>query len=303
LDNKQLTVCLTGATGWLGKSLLHSSRNPQEQHRFVAYGRSKTVITTDAGIAIENYKFDLKDIARREFDVFAPFAFATRDKSLQMKDQDYISLNRELIADSVKVIRAGNVGSVLNISSGVVTKKSESQLRDDSYSVYANLKQFQEETFADACESVGIPLINCRVFSLSGKDMKEPLKYAIGNLVSQVTTEGSIQLNSKASVVRRYMDSRDLMVLLLEYVKRGNSVSVESGGERFELGELAKLVLRHFNLSTNSITYVNTSASLTNEYFSLNNHFEVISEETNYPLTGILKQIENVAKSLELLHS
>jgi nucleoside-diphosphate-sugar epimerase len=298
LENKKLTICLTGATGWLGKSLIHAHGDLQDPHEFVAYGRSKSDISTDSGIAIENHKFDLNDISNRQFDVFAPFAFATREKALQMNDLDYISLNKELIADAVKVIRAGNVGSVLNISSGVVTQISESQSNDTSYSVYANLKRFQEEAFSAACDSVGIPLINCRVFSLSGKDMKEPLKYAIGNLVNQAITTRSIQLNSSGLVMRRYLDSRDLMILLLEYVMRGESVSIESGGEKIELSQLARLVLNHFNLPIDRIIYADTSVSLSNEYLSKRNDFERIAEEVNHSLAGLKKQIENVEKSL-----
>ena len=301
IKGKTLTICLTGATGWLGKSLIETSLGAQEPHKLVAFGRSQSEITTDAGITVKNHKFDLKDIMRQEFDVFAPFAFATRDKALKMNNDDYIMLNKSLIADAVSVIRTGRVGSVLNISSGVLTQASESQLNDDSYSIYANLKRSQEEAFTEACESIGIPLINCRVFSLSGQEMREPLKYAIGNLVNQAVTSGSICLSSKGLVVRRYMDSRDLMTLLLEYVKRGVSISIESSGQRIELSELARLILDHFNLSTKSIIYRNTNDSLSNEYISSRNDFENFSAEMNYSLAQLPQQIDNVTESIAKL--
>ncbi len=300
---QKFTVCITGATGWLGQSLLHANRDPQNPYHFDAFGRSKSEITTDSGTTIQNHLFDLKEITSKEYDLFAPLAFATRDRSLQMSDQEYIDLNRAIVMEAASVIRAGKVGSVLNISSGVVIKKSESQLMDNSYSIYADLKRFQEDLFANACNSVGIPLINCRVFSLSGQDMKEPLKYAIGNLLNQVISTGSIELSSKGLVVRRYMDSRDLMTLLLEYVMRGDSISVESGGEKIDLIQLAKLVLKLYGHPPDSITYSDTSETLSNEYFSSENHFEKIADETSYTLADIKNQISNVAESLERLRS
>jgi nucleoside-diphosphate-sugar epimerase len=220
-----------------------------------------------------------------------------------MNDQEYIDLNKAIIMEAASVIRGGKVGSVLNLSSGVVTQKSESHLNDNSYSIYADLKRFQEDVFANACDSVGVPFINCRVFSLSGRDMKEPLKYAIGNLLNQAISTGSIEFSSKGLVTRRYMDSRDLMTLLLEYVLRGDSISVESGGEKIDLTQLAKQILKLYGHSPDSITYAETSETRSNEYFSSENHFEKIAQECSYPLAGITRQIENVARSLERLHS
>jgi nucleoside-diphosphate-sugar epimerase len=302
LASETLTVCITGATGWLGRSLLHANQDSLAQHHFDAFGRSEFEIHTDSGKPIQNQLFDLKKITSKHYDVFAPFAFATRDKSLQMSLQDYIDINKTLVIDAVNVIRAGKVGSVLNISSGVVAQKSESQRLDSSYSIYADLKRFQEDLFSSACNSVGIPFINCRVFSLSGQDMKEPSKYAIGNLLYQAISTGSIQLSSKGLVVRRYMDSRDLMMLLLEYVRRGESLSVESGGEKVDLINLARQILKLYGHSPNSITFANTNETQSNEYFSSENHFEKIAGESNYKLAGISDQITNVAKSLERLH-
>ena len=298
-----LTVCITGATGWLGQSLLHANQDSLAQLQFDAFGISESEILTDSGKSIQTHLFDLKKITSKEYYIFAPLAFATRDKALQMSDRDYIDLNRAIVIDAVSVIRAGKVGSVLNISSGVVIQKSESQRLDSSYSIYADLKRFQEDLFSSACDSVGIPFINCRVFSLSGQDMKEPSKYAIGNLLCQAISTGSIQLSSKGLVVRRYMDSRDLMTLLLEYVRRGDSVSVEYGGEKVDLIQLARQILKLYGNSPDSITFADTNATQYNAYFSSEDHFEKIAGETNYTLTGITDQIANVAKSLERLQS
>lgn len=303
MASRNLTVCITGATGWLGQSLLHANRDSLAQLQFDAFGRSECEIRTDSGKSIQNHLFDLKKITSKEYDIFAPLAFATRDKALQMNDQDYIDLNKAIVSDAVNIIRAGKVGSVLNISSGVVIQKSETQFLDSSYSIYADLKCFQEDLFSSACDSMGIPFINCRVFSLSGQDMKEPTKYAIGNLLYQAISTGSIQLSSKGLVIRRYMDSRDLMTLLLEYIMRGNSVSVESGGEKVDLIQLARQILIQYGYSPDSITFADSNVAQSNSYFSSKNHFEKIAGETSYALAGITDQIANVERSLERLQS
>jgi len=93
------------------------------------------------------------------------------------------------------------------------------------------------------------------------------------------------------------------MTLLLEYIMRGNSVSVESGGEKVDLIQLARQILIQYGYSPDSITFADSNVAQSNEYFSSKNHFEKIAGETSYALAGITDQIANVERSLERLQS
>ena len=298
MADKALSICLTGATGWLGRSLLEVPLNSTTPHRFSIYGRNSSMISNDIGKSFQVKTFDTEVIAKGEYDVFAPLAFATRDKITKVNQEEYVTSNKKIIADAVSVILRGNVGSVINISSGVVSYKSESQRVDPSYNVYAELKDFQEQEFAAACDATGSQFINCRVFSVTGIDMTEPSKFAIGNLIEQTILKSSIELNSKSSVVRRYMDTRDLMYLLLKCVAENSSLNLESGGEEVNLIDLSKRILEQFNYSTENISFKTDETLLTNNYLSNRDDFETLANKFDYPLTHLAEQIDNVEKAI-----
>lgn len=298
MADKALSICLTGATGWLGRSLLEVPLNSTTPHRFSIYGRNSSMISNDFGKSFQVKTFDTEVIAKGEYDVFAPLAFATRDKITKVNQEEYVTSNKKIIADAVSVILRGNVGSVINISSGVVSYKSESQRVDPSYNVYAELKDFQEQEFAAACDATGSQFINCRVFSVTGIDMTEPSKFAIGNLIEQTILKSSIELNSKSSVVRRYMDTRDLMYLLLKCVGENSSLNLESGGEEANLIELSKRILEQFNYSTENISFKTDETLLSNNYLSNRDDFETLANKFDYPLTHLAEQIDNVEKAI-----
>ena len=298
MADKVLSICLTGATGWLGRSLLEVPLNSSTPHRFSIYGRNSSMILNDFGKSFQVKTFDPEVIAKDEYDVFAPLAFATRDKITKVNQEEYVTSNKRIIADAVSVILRGNVGSVINISSGVVSYKSESQRVEPSYNVYAELKDFQEQELAAACDATGSQFINCRVFSVTGIDMTEPSKFAIGNLIEQTILRSAIELNSKSSVVRRYMDTRDLMYLLLKCVGENSSLNLESGGEEVNLIELSKSILEQFNYSTENISFKTDETLLTNNYLSNRDDFETLANKFDYPLTHLGEQICNVEKAI-----
>jgi nucleoside-diphosphate-sugar epimerase len=256
------------------------------------------MILNDFGKSFQVKTFDPEVIAKDEHDVFAPLAFATRDKITKVNQEEYVTTNKRIIADAVNVILRGNVGSVINISSGVVSYSSESQRVDPSYNIYADLKDFQEQEFAAACDATGAQFINCRVFSVTGIDMTEPSKFAIGNLIEQTILRSAIELNSKSSVVRRYMDTRDLMYLLLKCVGKNSTVNLESGGVEVNLIELSKIILEQFNYSTQNITFKTDETSLSNNYLSNRDDFESLANKFDYPLTYLAEQIGNVEKAI-----
>ena len=299
MADKALSICLTGATGWLGRSLLEVSLDSTTAHQFSIYGRGNSMILSDSGKSFQIKTFDPEVIANDEFDVFAPLAFATRDKLTKVNQEEYIATNKRIIADAVNVILRGNIGSVINISSGVVSHKSESQQVDPSYSVYSELKDFQEQEIAAACDTTGSQFINCRVFSVTGIDMTEPSRFAIGNLIEQTILKGAIELNSRSSVVRRYMDTRDLMHLLLKCVLEGSTQNLESGGLEVSLIELSKSILEQFHHSTENLSFRTDETLLTNNYLSKRDDFETLAKKFNYPLTDLAKQIDNVTKSIK----
>jgi nucleoside-diphosphate-sugar epimerase len=295
-------VCLMGATGWLGKSFLEVI----EEEKFNAaqlsiWGRTESKITTSLRKEYLIRKFDLPSLKLRAFHCFAPFSFLTRDKSLHLSRDEYIRVNRKLIDETTTLILYGNVGSVINTSSGVLSHFSDSQKSDKSYEDYANLKREQEEKYSAACSKVGIPLINCRIFSLTGEDMKDPLKYAVGDIVNQALTNASVILNSRAPVVRRYMDSRDLVHLLIDSARAGIPQFIESSGIQIDLTSFTKRVLAQLGLNSENVEYRSASEEPSNIYYSKKNDMETLAARFGLELKNLDQQVMNVVKAVKKL--
>ena len=299
MHDKVLSVCLTVATGWLGRSLIETKTSFECKIDLSLFGRNESQLSLQSGEVLPIKKFDLKEVSKKSFDIFAPFAFLTRDRALTLSDSEYELANKKLIESSVQVILSGKVGSVINLSSGVVSMMSDNQKTDSSYSTYAKLKEYQEEEFASACSTAGVPLINCRVFSLSGIDMQEPKKYAIGDLVLQALIKKSITLKSQSIVTRRYMDSRDLMHLLIQYAISGRSYNNETGGYKVSLTELSEKILHLLGISKSNIFFESDSKLPSNEYLSNRNDFEDYAQTLSFKMESMETQIENVVSALK----
>ena len=69
MADKDLSICLTGATGWLGRSLLEVPNDSTTPHRFSIYGRNSSTILNDLGKSFKIKPFDLQAIAKDEFEV------------------------------------------------------------------------------------------------------------------------------------------------------------------------------------------------------------------------------------------
>jgi nucleoside-diphosphate-sugar epimerase len=302
---KNFRILLLGATGWLGKSLVEIvNANSVQNTQITLYGRLDSTFSVSSGKVLPIHKFDLKSMGKDIYDCFAPYAFLTRDKSLSMSRDEYVSANRNLIEKTTEYISSGNVGSVINLSSGVVTQMSEVQSLNGSYSDYANLKLEQEERYAEACRKVGVPFINCRVFSLTGEDMTEPWKYAVGDIVKQALESSSVVLNSKSRVLRRYMDARDLNVLLLNSAILGSTRYLESSGSLIDLLEFSNRVLMTLGKNGDSVRFnPGLQESFPPDiYYSKKNDMEQLAEEFSHPLKNLDQQISSIIKSV-LAHS
>jgi hypothetical protein len=128
--------------------------------------------------------------------------------------------------------------------------------------------------------------------------MTEPSKFAIGNLIEQTILRSAIELNSKSSVVRRYMDTRDLMYLLLKCVGENSNLNLESSGEEVSLIELSRSILEQFNYPIENISFKTDETLLTNNYLSSRDDFETLAIKFDYPLTHLAQQIGNVEKAI-----
>ena len=125
-------------------------------------------------------------------------------------------------------------------SSGAASEHILENLRHPGKKLYGELKFNAENRFLGI--STAKVLIG-RIWSISGNQIQEPLKYAIGNFIHQAVNNGSIKLIGSPHSTRTYIDAKQMMTGFIFQLLTSKNFLLNSGGETTDLHSLAKRVL------------------------------------------------------------
>ena len=78
------------------------------------------------------------------------------------------------------------------------------------------------------------------------------------------------------------------MEVLIKSAVRGDTTTVDSGGDVIELGELAKLII---SMTENGSISRSSEGSAVDDYYPRGMEFEELARSVNVPLHGISEQI------------
>ena len=249
-------VVITGASGWVGRAMIETliAKYGQSILDVVElYGSKEKSITTLSGLNLKVRPLNTIDL-NRHVDIFAPLAFLTQEKYGVFGKTDYERISEEIISIHSNILNSTKPNSTLYFSSGITSTESENLSRPESFLRYKELKVIEEKIYKDLIAYHGGCLITCRLFSMSGRFMADPAKYALGNFIHQALNKNKIEIYSNKLTYRKYVLDTDLCTLMLELANHGKNVEFESTGSLVELGDLAFLVAQHFNLSDNNVT-------------------------------------------------
>ena len=177
-------ILITGASGWLGRSLLSILLPSIPADRLMALGSRGRTLTVE-GRPIEILAWDGADVAG-----FAPthivhLAYLTRDRLAELGWSRYVAENVGLSARIVDLLALPSVRALVHTSSGAVAGLTESTAQPATVQPYGLLKRIDELLFADECARRGLACVTCRVWSVSGPHVVEPHKYAFSDLILQ----------------------------------------------------------------------------------------------------------------------
>lgn len=231
--------------------------------------------------------------AGRRPDVFVPTNFVTREFFFELGESLFVAQNKKIVDTAVNNIRRIAPKSVVVVSSGV-TFKPHDPSKDLSYRAYRDMKLFELEQLTAVSHELGVPLIEARLYSASGKYMKSPELFAFGSIVKQARS-GSVELTSSHLVWRKYLDAVDFMKVCLTSALAGKSRVVESGGFLVEVETLASICLSLFGFAKDSIKRPMVSGT-EDRYYSDSQDFELLAEEMGISLVSLEDQILSVSK-------
>jgi hypothetical protein len=213
-DVMRLPFILTGASGWFGRVALWEYERmygPEALRReVIACSSSRKQVDFGSPYG------PIGAIALEELDD-APacsgilhLAFLTRDRIKDLGVQKYIKDNRRISSIVNSVLQANPGIPAITTSSGAA-EASKHNKKDIEEDPYGWLKREDEELWKSASRNRSA--IVFRVYAASGRFMKDPRIFALGDFISTALAGNQITLTSNRPVMRSYVNVGCLMRL------------------------------------------------------------------------------------------
>jgi hypothetical protein len=233
-----------------------------------------------------------------EIDLFIPLAFGTQDKLKNYGLEKYLEINNRLINFHEDIILGCEISRTITISSGIVRFNKSELDRPDAFWIYKDLKKLEEDVLSEALSNKDVTHIACRLFSITGSEMIDPLKYAVGNMIVQAHEKKSISIHSSKPVFRKYVDAQSLCKLLVLLSEGGQGRRLDSTGTLIEVSDLATTIANTLNLSSENIICPENDGSNSDIYYSTDESMENFFLDYRIESSSIEDQILNTYRGL-----
>lgn len=253
LTRPQSAVAIVGATGWVGRAILHavlaaSPDLPSERLRLFAGGPRPLTV---ANRSFETEALDQTTTlgSGRWLVVHAGVIGGDASPGGEVRRRNDALLDRVLgIAGEADVER------LVLVSSGAAGFGDEAP---PAKAAYARMKRDHEQTAETWSRQTGVRLLVPRIFNLGGPYMTCSENYALGDFILRLSRDGRLAIGAADPVVRSYVHVLEMAGVLLEM-----AVDETEGGEPFdiygaqviELGDLAHEVASVLGLTNAQIT-------------------------------------------------
>ena len=288
---------IVGGSGWVAKTATaHFFKKDFKRIDDVIIYGSKERLSDHFG----EFQYPIKkwQVKRESFEVetFVPAAFLTLTQNSKYDEHFFNSYNLELIEKACQYIEQNSPKKCILFSSGITTLPEEMFSESLQKLSYRKLKILEEIKVKDICDKVGSRLIVCRLFSASGKFIKDPDHYALSNFILQGLTHRRIVVSSQYAVWRRYADLGQIFELSANLADTHDFFVFESGGVLMELHDLSARVASLLGLE---VPEQHLDQNHHDSYFSKSSLFEELAQSMDLKLLSIDDQISETRKGVE----
>ena len=295
LFNQYEQVVIYGAKGWIGRSaisILSNQRIDWNEKLILLIGsKSESFVSSSQVLQIYSSREAQKYLSKNC--IFLNAAYLRSEKLNRYSQKEFIKKNREIIQFGEKILKQNRIRTFINLSSGIVNQTLDLN-KNDNLSIYAKCKINDEITIKNVCDSVSSLLINCRIFSLSGRFINEFDNLALSLFIKQALTKPKIISVQSQNTYRTYLDSIDLVKVLFELSLTNSSYTIDSGGSLIKLGQLAdKIATIIPDVSVNKLDVFNKS----NDYYGDFENFNKLAAKLGTKLLNIEDQINETLKA------
>lgn len=277
-----------GANGWMGRSAVDflSSVNPRiADERLILIGsKPKELVINGSTFKILDPTSGFSSI--EENSVFLNSAFLRRETLLTVPGEEYVRKNREISAFAMRVLKEKKLFSFINLSSGAARSIDvDSNLKTSDE--YAAMKGSLEVEFSELARKHKTPMVNCRIYSLSGRHLNEFENLALSSFIKQVQGRNQIDVKSP-STKRTYLDATNLANILFKIACKGINANFDSGGTLVTMFELASNVAKALGKGHCEILCGDYQSA---DYFGDYESFNELAKELGVELVGLQEQI------------
>ncbi len=236
-------IVIYGAKGWVGRSaadLLFSTKHALRKHQILLIG-SKTESSKIVNLPTDIYSSEESLVHIGSNVLFLNSAYLRREKISGISTFTYEQANAQITRFGLDLIRSKRVKTFINLSSGAASFGTMENL-DLVTDLYAKCKIKDESLIDSFCTKANTQLINCRIYSMSGKYINEFNNLALTSFINQAIREPQRVKVKSPSTLRTYIDSVDLVNVLFHLSLTGKNYRIDSGGSQITLGQLAEIV-------------------------------------------------------------
>lgn len=277
LTNRLLSVydqiVIYGAKGWIGRSavsLVSNNKAHRIQKQILLVG-SKTELLINSGEPLQIYDSrEAKKFVSKNC-LFLNAAYLRREKLDLYSKAEYIQKNKEIIEFGENLLKQKRIKTFINLSSGAANQNIDS-IKNERNNIYAKCKLDDEALIQNASDSASAALINCRIYSISGRFLNEFENLAFSLFIKQALTKPNTIIVESPNTYRSYLDAIDLIKVLFELSLTSNSYMIDSGGFLIKLGQLADIIVTMFPaVSVTKLDHGNKSAHYYGDFEVFNN--------------------------------
>jgi nucleoside-diphosphate-sugar epimerase len=176
----------------------------------------------------------------KENSIFLNSAFLRREALLKITKEEYARRNLEISALAKRALEEKKLFSFINLSSGVARNMEvESNLK--TADEYSRMKKSLEVEFSKIARKHKTSIVNCRIFSLSGRHLNEFENLALSSFIRQAQNSNQIEVKSP-NTMRTYIDATNLAGILFRIACERVDNNFDSGGTLVSMSELARNV-------------------------------------------------------------
>lgn len=293
------TICIIGASGFVGKSIIDSflknfldkylidkiiviSRNPKKINHIINSSKKK----------IETYKLDISSTKFLPEADYYIYSSESSDLSLY-KNNKIIKIYDKCIKNFVFLLKNNFKNKkILYVSSGSVDQK-----KDKVYINY-NLVKKNSEKEIKKLSFFGFKISIARCFSFISEYLPLDKHFVIGNMILDGLKKKNIKIKSNYKIYRSYMYSADMVNWLIKILvssKLKASIYNVGSDKVFEIGFIARIIGNLFNksvlrpaISRKKIDKYVPNVSKTKKEMRLNINYDLM-DSINLTIDGLKK--------------